>query len=244
MQTFWVKEQWIKAVRKDILGAIFLIGVGIYVVQSIISGILYLGINYYFKARLSDLFWLAVRWAILISWVIHIKKVFQTNAELFEKGFYLKMGSKEYAYEFKDINHIQKTFMRGNNNTITTVILTLHLKADEKIVINGSGSEVMITFAEALALHYAETKKIATFEAFKIGEKIWFGSIDMDKNFLYYNEQQFSRSDILEIKKARTDRFIIVYDQAKKKLAKLDQNHILDEKLFEMLLSEVGKSIN
>jgi hypothetical protein len=67
--------------------------------------------------------------------------------------------------------------------------------------------------------------------------------LEIDTTALYFKDQQFLWSEISEIKKARADRYLLVIDQHGKKLAKLDQNKILDEDLFAMLLEVTGKGI-
>lgn len=103
---------------------------------------------------------------------MHLKNLFTSGAELYDKGFYLKNGSKEYVYAFKHLNHVQKIFLKGANNTVTTIILSLSLDTGEEIKINLSGNEVMIRFADEFSLHYAESKKLEVSETFKKGEKL------------------------------------------------------------------------
>ncbi|MDR2541197.1 MAG: hypothetical protein LBD11_05540 [Candidatus Peribacteria bacterium] len=101
-----------------------------------IQSINYLGLDYYLRERKSGLFWTVVFVGFIIYRIYHLRTVFSIQAEVFAKGFYLKHGSKEYAYEFKDIIHLQKAFFRGGNNQINSVLLVLHLASGEQIKIN------------------------------------------------------------------------------------------------------------
>jgi hypothetical protein len=67
--------------------------------------------------------------------------------------------------------------------------------------------------------------------------------VELDKNVLFLDEKELPWSEISEIKKARSDRYLLVYDQNGKKLAKWDLNKILDEDLFAIVLAVVGKGI-
>lgn len=117
-------------------------------------------------------FWRIVWIVIMIANILHIKHLFQTQGEVYDKGFYLKQGSKEHAYTFKQMQRLQKVFLKGANNTITTVMLVLMLETGEEININGSGNELMIQFSDALSLQYAQSKKSSYSESFKKGEKL------------------------------------------------------------------------
>jgi hypothetical protein len=66
---------------------------------------------------------------------------------------------------------------------------------------------------------------------------------ELDKNALYFDGKELPWTEISEIKKARADRYLLVHDQNGKKLAKLDQNKILDEELFAVVLDVAGKGI-
>lgn len=242
IQSFGHKEQWIQIYRKEVFGSLVVLALGGYLIYSVVSSISYLGRDAFIKMRLNfkNGFWRIVRLAILIGNISHLKNLFTSGAELYDKGFYLKNGSKEYVYTFKHIQHLQKVFLKGSNNTITTIILSLSLDTWENVKINLSGNEVMVHFADALSLRYAESKKSEVSENFKKGEKIWFWIVEIDKTHLYYDNKITPRSEISALKKARSDRFRIVQDHNNKKLAKLDRNKIQDEDLFKMLLEENG----
>jgi hypothetical protein len=115
------------------------------------------------------------------------------------------------------------------------------LSSGEKININESWTKLRIRFADALSVAYAEHKKQTIGEQFKKGKKIWFWLLDLDKQFLYYDNKAIPRNEISEIKKARSDRYVLVNDAQEKKLAKRDLNNILDEDLLFPLLAEIGK---
>lgn len=174
IQSFGHKEQGIQIYRKEVLGSLVVIALGGYLIYSVVSSISFLGRNTFIKYRLT--FQNSFRWIfrllILIGNITYLKHLFTSGAELYDKGFYLKNNSKEYAYSFKSIQHLQKTFLKGGNNTITTIVLTLILDTNEEVIINMSGNEVMLHFADALSLRYAESKKPETNESFKKGEKI------------------------------------------------------------------------
>jgi hypothetical protein len=82
---------------------------------------------------------------------------------------------------------------------------------------------------------------VAVLEQFKKGERIWFWLLELDKNTHYYDGKEIPRNDISEIKKARSDRYLLVNGFQEQKLAKWDLNKIRDEDLFFTLLSEAGK---
>jgi hypothetical protein len=68
----------------------------------------------------------------------YLKKIFTTRAELFVKGFYLKHGSKEYAYAFKDISHLQKAFFYGTHHQLTAIQLVMEVSSGERVAIHES----------------------------------------------------------------------------------------------------------
>jgi hypothetical protein len=67
--------------------------------------------------------------------------------------------------------------------------------------------------------------------------------VEIDSHAIYYDGKRFSRNEISELKKARTDRYLLVYDLKGKKIAKWDMNTIQDEDLFAILLEKIGKKI-
>jgi hypothetical protein len=56
VQSFGTKEQGIWVHRKEILGTLVMLALGGWVIYGIVSGILYLGIDYYFRERTENLF--------------------------------------------------------------------------------------------------------------------------------------------------------------------------------------------
>jgi hypothetical protein len=68
--------------------------------------------------------------------------------------------------------------------------------------------------------------------------------VEIDKKSVYYDGKQFSWHEISEIKRARSDRYLLVHNLEGKKLAKWDLNKIRDEELFTVLVAEGGKKIS
>ena len=243
LQSFGVKSQGFSAIRKEFLWTLVCVGLVGYGIFSAIQSINYLGLDYYLRERKSWLIRTLIFAIGVVFWIFHLVKLFTTRAEVFAKGFYLKHGNTEYAYTFKDITHLQKNILKGTNNNVNSVGLILSLHSGEEVKIFGSWTEVMIRFADAVAIAYAQSKVSGAMEQFKKGEKIWFWLLEIDKSSVYFDEKQFSRNEILEIKKARADRYLLVNDLKGKKMAKWDLNKIKDEELFAMLLESVGKKI-
>ncbi|MDR0859582.1 MAG: hypothetical protein LBO09_00965 [Candidatus Peribacteria bacterium] len=135
LQSFGVKTQGFSAIRKELLGTIVAMGIVGYGIFTTIQSINYLGFDYYLKERTSGLFRAVVVIFAIIYRVDHLIKLFSTHAEVFAKGFYLKHRNKEYAYAFTDIVHLQKTLVKGTNNQINSVGLTLSLTAGETVKI-------------------------------------------------------------------------------------------------------------
>ncbi|MDR3168546.1 MAG: hypothetical protein LBU27_02020 [Candidatus Peribacteria bacterium] len=115
-----------------------MIGIFGWSVFSTFQSITYLGWEYYFQQRKSDLFWTIIFIGFIIYRILHLKNVLSTSAEIFANGFYLQHGKKQYAYAFTDIAHLQKAFFRGGNNQINSIRLTFYLNSGEVVTIQES----------------------------------------------------------------------------------------------------------
>jgi hypothetical protein len=67
--------------------------------------------------------------------------------------------------------------------------------------------------------------------------------IELDKNGVFFDEKESLRNEVSEIKKARSERYLLVHDRQGKKIAKWDVNKIWDEDLFFVILELVGKKV-
>jgi hypothetical protein len=141
-------------------------------IDEVITSIRFLGTDSYFRENWQQIIRLLLALALLGYRIRHLCNALATKGEIFAQGMSLKYHSQTYTYAFTDIQHLQKTFIRGSNHTIQTVILTLWLPSGEKITINGSGNEIIIPFADALSLAYAHFKEQNVIAQFQKGKKI------------------------------------------------------------------------
>jgi hypothetical protein len=162
---------------------------------------------------------------------------------VYEQGFWIAIGKKQYAYTYKEVSGIQRSLSRSNPTSESDVHLLLRLTNGEQVTFDVSENELFLNFSKMLMEEHCEYRQESMLERYRKGELLDFGDFQVNKRGIEIGKELIARTEISEVvsvSKNGASRQLQMKGQDGKTLASLWKDSMVNEYLFYSILDEEG----
>jgi hypothetical protein len=189
------------------------------------------------------LLWLLIPFGAFLGYASSLGEGKSVQAEVYGKGFWLKIGKKEYAYEYKDIRYIQRSLRSNGPTHESNVNITLTLINEEQVKLSVEENNLFLNFSKSLLEHHRDYRQDAMLEKYEKGESIDFESLKVSKAGIEIKGETFAWDEIAELvptSKHGGSRDLYIKDGGGKTIGTIMRDAIYNDYLLNVILDQEG----
>ena len=166
------------------------------------------------------------------------------EAEVYEKGFRLRIGKKSYAYAYKDISCIQRSLWSNGVDKESAVNMVLTLLTGEEVKLGVDENDTFLHFSKMLLEQHRDCRQDELLQKYGKGETLDFDSLQVNKVGMEIRGKTFARTEISELVPAgkHDNRQLSLKDSQGKVLEVISRDCMCNDYLFNVILEQEGIS--